>query len=257
MTPDFEIRLQALDSKIEPLQKFITAFSETFVKPIFYHSGQEHYGFRFGTPSVKHFCLLKAVRVVSALNAAVALARSGYAQEIAVLIRTLIEYTTHIEFVLNGTEESGALTPDVEKYVRDYFADFARNTANDFKRAQIKQATVNKRLAARLVDTVYTAETKAHGAELERVYSNMYLTYSSYVHAKYPEVMDMYGGAPEGFHLKGMRNTPKDEENIEIIDTFIDTASISFHLMVTHFRLCQLINSDPVLTVWFRGEARD
>jgi hypothetical protein len=40
---------------------------------------------------------------------------------------------------------------------------------------------------------------------------------------KYPEVMDLYGGTPGRFHLDGMRGTPKDEENHQIVDTFVDT----------------------------------
>src|ERR1700756_1369845 len=44
-------------------------------------------GYRFDEPTTHHFCLLKAVRVVSALNASIELARRGYTQEIAVLMR--------------------------------------------------------------------------------------------------------------------------------------------------------------------------
>jgi DNA-binding transcriptional LysR family regulator len=44
-------------------------------------------GYRFDEPTTHHFCLLKAVRVVSALNASIELARRGYTQETAVLMR--------------------------------------------------------------------------------------------------------------------------------------------------------------------------
>ena len=44
------------------------------------------------------------------------------------------------------------------------------------------------------------------------------LSISNYVHAKNPEIMDLYGGVPGRFHLDGMRGTPKDEENLQIID---------------------------------------
>jgi hypothetical protein len=95
-------QLQALRSRVDPLEKLVHAFAERLPAPLRYHSGQRHHGFRYGKPDVRHFCLLKAVRAVSALNAAIELARCGYVQEIAVLIRTVIESTTHIEFVLSG-----------------------------------------------------------------------------------------------------------------------------------------------------------
>src|SRR5438874_12325049 len=94
----FEAQLGALKARIVPMERLVTAIAGSVPKPLFYHSGQEHFGFRYPKPGVLHFCLLKAVRTVSALNAMVALARGGYAQEIGVLVRILVECTTHIEF---------------------------------------------------------------------------------------------------------------------------------------------------------------
>lgn len=131
-----ETHLATLKARIEPLERLIQAFAHSLSQPTFYHSGQEHYGFRYGKPDARHFCLLKAVRVVNALNAAVQLARGGFAQEIAVLVRTLVECTTHIEFVLDALDKDGILIGDAEKYVRDYFTDFARNTMADFKKTR-------------------------------------------------------------------------------------------------------------------------
>lgn len=249
----FEAQLKSMRSRVEPLERLVTAFAGSLPQPLLYHSGQEHYGFRYGKPGAQHFCLLKAVRVVGALNAAIALARGGYTQEIAVLVRTLIEYTTHIEFVLEGLDDTGALAPDVEKYVQDYFADFARNSSADFKRAQVKQNTVNKRLGATLDNVAQQGGYTEQRPAAERIYSNIYLTYSNYVHAKYPEVMDLYGGVPGRFHLDGMRGTSKDDENLQIINTFIDTASITLQLLVSRLRLHHLVESDAVLATWFRS----
>ena len=235
------------------MEQFITAFAGTLPQPLFYHSGQEHYGFRYGKPDVRHFCLLKAVRVVSALNAMIALDRGGYTQEIAVLVRTLIEFTTHIEFVLGGFDDGGVLPPEVEKYVQDYFADFRRNNSTDFKRAQVRQNTVNERLGTTLDNMAQQIGYAEQRVPSERTYSDMCLTYSNYVHAKYPEAMDLYGGDPGRFHLDGTLGTSKDEESFASIDTFIDTASIALQLMVSRLRLHHLVESDAVLSKWFRS----
>jgi hypothetical protein len=80
----------------------------------------------------------------------IALARGGYAQEIGVLVRTLVEFTTHIEFVLDALGDDGVLRSDVNKYVKDYFADYARNSSADFKRAQVRQGIVHKHLGETL-----------------------------------------------------------------------------------------------------------
>jgi hypothetical protein len=123
---NFEARLEILRSKVAPLARVVHALAGSLPAAIRYHSGQEHHGYRYVKAGIVHFCLLKAVRAMSALNAALALARSGYTQEIGLLIRALVECTMLIEFVLSGRDQGGNLEPEAEKLVRDYFADFAR-----------------------------------------------------------------------------------------------------------------------------------
>lgn len=249
----FEVQLDGLKARIEPMDRLVTVIANSVPKPLFYHSGDEQYGFRYGKPGVLHFCLLKAVRTVSALNAIVALARGGFAQEVGVLVRTLVESTTHIEFVLDALDDQGALRPDVDKYVRDYFADYARSSSGGSKRAQVRQGLVHKHLGKAL-DRIVEENGPVEGRKsAEAVYTNVYLTYSNYVHAKYPEVMDLYGGEPGRFHMDGMLGTPKDQENFDIIDTFIDTAAISLKLMVRKLRLHHLLDLDAPLRIWFRS----
>jgi hypothetical protein len=43
---------------------------------------------------------------VSALNASLVLARAGYVQEILTLMRTIAEFTTHIDYVLDPAPKS-------------------------------------------------------------------------------------------------------------------------------------------------------
>jgi Family of unknown function (DUF5677) len=63
---------------------------------------------------------------LSALNAAIELARKGYTQEIAVLMRTLIECTTHVEFVLE-IDDSEKHQAVVRRYFDAFFADDSRS----------------------------------------------------------------------------------------------------------------------------------
>lgn len=248
-----EVQLKTLKARIGPIERFVTVLAASVPKPLFYHSGQEHYGFRYAKPGVLHFCLLKAVRSISSLNAMIALARGGYTQEIGVLVRTLVECTTHIEFVLDAVGDDGEPRSDVAKYVKDYFGDYARNSSADFKRAQVKQRIVHKYLGEAL-DVVAEQNGFTEGRQpAETVYTNIYLTYSNYVHAKYPEVMDMYGGTPGRFHLDGMRGTSKDDENFATIDAFIDTAAIAVKLIMTKLRLHHLLESDVPLRIWFHS----
>jgi hypothetical protein len=72
------------------------------------------------------------------------------------------------------------------------------------------------------------------------------------VHAKYPECMDMYGGTPGHFHLKGMGGTPKDIENMEQIASSIETASNAFVILIQQLKLMDLLIDDETLSTWYR-----
>ena len=249
---EFEARIESLRSRVGPLEKLVHACAARLPAPLRYHSGKEHHRFRYGKPHAEHFCLLKAVRAVSAANAALELARCGYTQEICVLIRTLVECTSHIEFVLSSRDDAGTLGPAAEKYVQDFFADYARSDATDFKRAQVRQKMVHEVLGAELDRFARLHNPGYRGASAE-TYSHTYLTFSNYVHAKYPETMDLYGGRPGHFHLRGMRGTPKDAENLDTIETFLTTLSIALAQMVSKFRLHELVERDPALAAWFQS----
>jgi hypothetical protein len=242
MRMDFETALSQLQSSVKPLELFVDGFAKRLSAPLLYSSSYEDTGFRYLKPDVRHFCLLKAARVVSALNASINLARDGYTQEIAVLMRTVSEYTTHIEFVL--PESDGSQKPEAAKYVCDFFNDSARNKAGEAKRAQVPQGSVHHSIGNALDALV---EENDRGAEFpesaSKLLSSVYRAFSNYVHAKYPEIMDLYGGRPGKFHLRGMRGTPKDSENLEMIGTFINTATLKFRLTAGRLNLRDLFQA--------------
>lgn len=249
-----ELHLRNFRSRIVPLEKFIHAFSNSLPNPLYYDSGKQHFGFRYGKPDSRHFCLLKGIRAVSGLNAAIELVRAGYTQEFYVLLRTIDEYKTHIEFVLYARNDDGALTADAEKHVQEYFADYARNSAEDFKRPRLRQDAINKSIGRTMASGVRKIDRSEKFKDVvpEKLLSNIYLNFSNYVHARYPEVMDLFGGSPPRFHLKGMSETPKDIENLDMLDTYITSVSLALKLLVQKMNLNDVVGRDAVLVAWYR-----
>jgi hypothetical protein len=177
--------------------------------------------------------------------------RGGYVQELAVLMRTLIECSTHIEFVL-GREPSGEHRSAVKKYVTDFFADFQRDPSVELRRAQVPQGLVNRTLGQTLDRFADEIGESTDRTPAEKLFSNSYRILSNYVHAKYPEAMDLYGGRPGRFHLRGMSNTPKDIESIETLRTFVRTAWTTFKYMILEIDgLATLVLRDPELLNWY------
>ena len=81
----------------------------------------------FPNPSLTHFCLLRGVRMVSALNAYIELARCGFSQEIAVVLRTMTEYSTQIDFMMTSYSD-GQLSLTAANFLKAYFEDDERGS---------------------------------------------------------------------------------------------------------------------------------
>jgi hypothetical protein len=206
-------------------------------------------GFRFEKPGLVHFCLLRGARIVSALNASIELARAGFSQEIAVLLRTSIEYCTQVDFMLASRDKNGNLSVDASAFLSSYFDDSFRTPEGKRKRSKLAQQKVHQTIGAQL--DKFADEADASRKPAEQLYSNVYLTFSYYIHGRYPESMDLYGGRPGRFHLNGMSNTPKDAENIEIIDSQITSASNCILGIVQGLDLRSIVTSDPIMTKWY------
>jgi hypothetical protein len=247
---NIEASLRAIEEELEPLDRVVRLLTASLGEPFLRKSGDDR-GFRYAAPDVRHFCLLKSVRALSALNAAIELALKGYTQEIAVLMRTLIECTTHVEFVLE-TDDTDDHREAVRKYIEDYFADDQRSPTAEIRRAQIQQGKVHATLG-RTLDKIAENLGEAEGrTPAARLYSNFYRILSNYVHAKYPECMDLYGGRPGEFHLHGMSGTPKEQENLETLQTFVPTLTNCVVRMIQGLNLRRFVEADPIIGDWYR-----
>lgn len=244
----FDDEIERLRQRVAPLAKFVHATSQTLQKPRLIAS-PEHLGFRYENPQLIEFCLLRGVRIVSALNASIELVRGGYSQEIGVILRTMIEYASQIDFMLASLDENGKLSTKATRFLTDFFADDQRPAAG--KRFKLPQKEVHDIVGKRLDDAAAAAgmDVKQRKAATDLL-SNIYLVFSNYIHGRYPESMDLYGGRPGSFHMYGMSRTPKDAENLEILDTLITSASNSLKGMVIDLRLHQFVQSDPELAAW-------
>jgi hypothetical protein len=242
----FDSEIKGLRERVFPLARLLHELAQTLEKPVFV---KRDGGFRFKRPELVHFCLLRGVRIVSALSASIELARNGFTQEVVTLLRTMIEYSTQIDFMLASLDDKKSLSPDASAFLSNYFEDAARDNNEFSKKAKLAQKKVHEKIGERLDSFAIPGGNRKPAAQL---LSNVYGNFSNYVHGRYPEAMDLYGGIPGRFHMNGMRGTPKDGENIKILDTMITSASNCFLGVVQGLNLRPLIGSDPMLAKWYR-----
>ena len=211
-------------------------------------------GYRYEQPELIHFCLLRGVRIVSALNASIELAHAGFTQEIAVILRTVLEFKSQVDFMLASRDPNGTLSAEASQFLLAYFDDAERGAAQQKSKTKLVQKTVHEIIGARLESIPGNRELSAKaGKSAAQMYSNVYMVFSNYVHGRYPESIDLYGGIPGRFHLNGMRHTPKDQENILVLDDMINSASLCLVGIVQELNLRAILERDPMLQNWYRN----
>jgi hypothetical protein len=244
----FNVELETLRTRIFPLTRFLHALALTLDRPTMVW---EDHVFRYKEPHLVHFCLLRGVRIVSALNASIHLARCGFPQEIVVLLRTVAEFVSQIDFVLASRDNEGNLSVEASTFISAFFEDSRRPSAPEGKRVKLAQKRVHTIIGEHLDKAVGFEPGSRPRKPASQLKSNVYLNFSNYVHGRYPESMDLYGGTPGRFHLTGMRGTPKDRENIEMLDSLITSASHCFYGLVQGLSLHSLLNGDSLLLDWY------
>jgi len=210
---------------IDHLENIIGVFEKELGKPELIDGV-----FAYVSPTVKHVCFLKGLRIVSGLNALLVLLHAGYLTEMGVLIRTISDCINDIYFLL---EHFPQMTPEVEKYVSNFFNDIIEEPEiNENDRKKTHRIKVRKIHAsrARLLSEHMNLEI-----DRDTVY-RIYSAYSGYVHAAYANIMEMYGDRPQQkFHLRGMKGMSRVRNWREIVLEFIRSTILVFGYMAEKY----------------------
>jgi len=229
---------------IDHLENVIRIFEQELEKPELVHGA-----FVYKSPTVKHVCLLKGVGIVSGLNALLVLFQAGYVTEMGVLIRTIGDCINDIYFLL---EHFPDMTPEVEKYISNFFSE----DIGDLAIVQDQEKKTHRTKARK----IYASRARLLSEHInfsvgrEMVYK-IYSVYSGYVHAAYPNIMEMYGGRPpRKFHLRGMKGTSRIKDWEEILIAFVRSATLVFGYMAEKYDKTDLVQEIRKILDWFERE---
>lgn len=159
--------------------------------------------YRYHEKGIHQALIQKLARSISGLNAIDLLLLNGYVQEQAVLQRTLDEIHEDIQFLVIAVTND-KITEKHQQYLDAFYDDPFLRSGSHAERFRKPNLVPRKKIHS-YVRRVLQGD--AHDPrQVEEVIST---TYSGYVHAASPYVMDMYGGNPPHFHLAGMAGTPR------------------------------------------------
>lgn len=180
--------------------------------------GQPQY--RYSESSVYHGAFLKAVRMISGLNACLSLLEGGYYQEIMVVLRTVDDFFSDILFILeNSDENKPSETQDL--FIQDFYKEEFINPKNPMENVKRRSTVPRRKIWASVAKQIGQYANPSDAQKILQVTND---AFSGYVHGAYPHIMELYGGNPPRFHVNGVFESPR-------IKTCIN--QISYHLHQT------------------------
>lgn len=189
------------------LEQVVNTLAATVPQPKLVEIGKLR-AFRYEEKTIHQAIVQKLARMVSTLDATRLLFNNGFVQEQASLQRILDEITEDLQFlafgILEGDHESKRHCQYLDAF---YQEEFDAETA--IESTQKRQTIPRRKIQAYLASTSFSPFDPSSGQELLRTVSK---TYSGFIHAASPQLMDMYGGEPKRFHMRGMKGTPQYDD---------------------------------------------
>jgi hypothetical protein len=155
---------------------------------------------------------------------------AGFFQEQAALQRVLDEIAEDISF-LSFAVILDDITPLHVTYLEAFFKE-EFNQSDVVVTSSERAMVPRKKIRAYLDRASNGPKGSSKQTDAARTVSK---TYSGYIHAASPQIMDMYGGNPLRFHMQGMLGTPRHAEHQADIWNYFYRSVIAFAIAAKAF----------------------
>lgn len=191
---------------------------------------KDSFVFRYVEKTLHQALVQKLARILTGLQAARLLLEHGFLQEHGALQRILDELHEDVSFLALAVIYDNH-TPLHQDYL-DAFYEEEFDAESALESAQKRPMISRKKIRAYIARIEGAALDPSRGVELTRTISK---AYSGFIHAASPHVMDMYGGNPPQFHVRGMKGTERQQEHREDLWNYFYRSIIAFALTAKAF----------------------
>lgn len=199
---------------------------------------KDSFVFRYVEKSVHQALVQKLARLVSGLHAARLLMEAGFVQEQALLQRTLDEISEDISF-LSFSVVNDDSTCSHSTYLDNFFQE--EFDPSDMIASSGERAAVPRKKIRAYIDRVVSgSKGSSKHLDASRTVSK---TYSGYIHAASPQIMDMYGGNPPRFQVRGMFGTDRHLEHSADLWNYFYRGILAFGIAAKAFGDEELFSS--------------
>ena len=192
--------------------------------------------FRYSENSVYHVAFLKAVRMVSGLNACLCMLEDGYYQEIMVVLRTIDDFFSDILFILEDSEQ-GKLNEYQKLFIEDFFKEEFVNPANPIKNSKRRSTVPRRKTWASVARQIGQFANPSDAQKILQVTND---AFSGFVHGAYPHIMELYGGRPPHFHVNGVVGSPRIQTCIKQISFYLHHTILAIGILTKSLGLSEL-----------------
>lgn len=184
-------------------------------------------GYRFKEKDIYQALIQKLARIQSSVRAARLLLDNGFLQEQAILHRTIDETNEDIMFLLYAITND-TVTELHERFLAAFWQEEIDESGNAMDSQQKRPMIPRSKIHAYLARIEGAELDPSTHQELQRTLSK---AYSGFVHGASPHIMDMYGGDPAHFYIKGMLGTQRMEEHADDLWNYVYRSFLS-HIAV-------------------------
>ena len=210
----------------EALNKMIGAFNVMAL-----HVGEPErvtidggYAYRYKEQTIYVAIFLKLARVVTSLQAIHQLNSSGLIQEQAVIQRVADELTEDITFLTFSIIFDDE-TELHSRYLEAFFEEEIEEGKSAIESPQNRPMIPRKKIRSYINKDRGTGEGQGRGNKVSRTISK---TYSGYVHAAAPQIMELFYGNPPKAILIGGYNSPLYQDHVDDMINYFYRALIAF-----------------------------
>jgi hypothetical protein len=211
-------------------------------------SGQQQ--FRYSENTAYHVAFLKAVRMVSGLNASLNLLSGGYYLEIMVVLRTVDDFFSDILFILENVELN--TLSDVQKqFMEDFFQEEFVNPNNPLENTKRRSTVPRRKIWASVARQIGQYANPSDAQKILQVTND---AFSGYVHGAYPQIMELCGGKPPRFHMNGVVASPRIEACFKQISFYLHRTIMATGILTKSLGLGGLSDRANEIRDYFESE---
>lgn len=208
--------INQLEQSLEQMEQAFTLLQKHVPPPIKVPKGNG-FVYRYKEESLEQAIILKLARVITGLRSALALLKLGYFQEVGSLQRIIDDFCEEIAF-LSLAKITETRNKHHDRFLEGFYMELFEDPFKPEESLSQKRPIVSRKQIRESIES--SAESLTQGGvnpmnvanEAIRTVSNMY---NSFTHGGASQILEMYGGEPEHFHLRGMRGTQRDQEHLQ------------------------------------------